>query len=88
MEDVDNLFLLRQTHASYIDLARGDLLYEGLVLWFYQAMDSGITEGLPTGLLEIATDLEYLPRDERLKLCSKLLNKLNEEGRGGCPGRC
>ena len=27
MENVDNLFLLRQAHGSYIDLVRGDLLY-------------------------------------------------------------
>ena len=77
-DEVDNLFLLMQAQASYLNLARDDFEPEGHVLWIYNAVNSGMIEGLPTELQKIATDLEHLSRNERLKCCSQFLNKLKE----------
>ena len=79
MEEVDNLFLLMLAQGSYLDLTGDDLTAEGFVLWIYHAVDTGTNEGLPTELLKSATVLEHLPRHERMKFCSHLLNKLKEE---------
>ena len=78
MEEVDNLFLLMLAQGSYLDLAGRDLGPEGHVLLVYNAVDSGMIEGLPKELQKFATDLEHLPRNERLKCCSVFLTKLKE----------
>ena len=77
-DDVDNLVLLVQALASYQDLASDDIGPEGFVLWIYNAVDSGMTEGLPMKYQKIVADLEHLSRNERLELCSEFLNNLKE----------
>ena len=76
MKEVNNLPLLMQAQTSYFDLDRDGLGYEGLVFWIYSCVNSGMIETLPTELLEIATCLESLSCEERLKRCSALLNDL------------
>ena len=77
-DEVDNLSLLMQALASYLDLASDDIGPEGFVLWIYHAVDSGMTEGLPMKCQKIVTGLEHLSRNERLEFCSEFLNKLKE----------
>lgn len=77
-EEVDNLFLIAQTLASYSDISGGDLRAEGYVFYVYHSVKFGMTESLPTALSKISEDLERLPQDERLKCCSMLVKEVKE----------
>ena len=77
-DQVDNLFLLMQALASYLDLASDDIGPEGFVLMIYNDVDSGMIEGLPMEYQKIVTSLKHLKRNERLEFCSEFLNKLKE----------
>lgn len=73
LDEVDNLSLLMQTFGSYVDLVKDDLGDEGLVLLLYFSVASGIKEGLPPELHDIAMELEGLSPTEQLNKCSLLL---------------
>ena len=56
LEEVDNLFLIAQTLASYSDISGGDLRAEGYVFYVYHSVKFGMTESLPTTLSKISED--------------------------------
>lgn len=78
MDEVDNLSLLILAQSSYLDIDKGGLGNEGLVLWIFNCVESEMVEALPTGLHQIATHLQSLSHEERKKLCSEFLDELNE----------
>ena len=79
MGDVDNLSLLIRAYSSYLDIDVNGLGNEGFVFWIFFCVESGIVEGLPTRLHEIASYLEPLSHEKRLECCSKFLVELNEK---------
>jgi hypothetical protein len=78
LDDVDNLHLLMQAYSAYVDLVHDELETEGLVLWLYHGVATGIIEGLPSRYRDIAMKLQKLGPDERLHLCSMLIRELSE----------
>lgn len=79
MGEVDNLFLLALAQSSYCDLDKGGLGNEGLVLWIFCCVEHGMIENLPTELHQIASHLQSLSHEKRMKRCSELLIELNEK---------
>jgi hypothetical protein len=73
LDEVDNLNLLMQTFGSYVDLINDDLGAEGLVFLLYFSVTSGVKEGLPPELHDIATELGGLSPNEQLNKCCLLL---------------
>jgi hypothetical protein len=73
LDEVDSLHLLLQAQSSLIDLKPDGLKAEGLVLLLYFSATSGMAEGLPPKLQEIATTLAVLAPSEQLEMCSALL---------------
>lgn len=80
MDEVDNLRLLMLAQSSYLDIDKGGLGNEGLVLWVFSHVNSGDVESLPKGWQEVASLMEPLSHYKRLKFCSERLKELNGGG--------
>lgn len=78
MEEVDNLDLLSQAHASYSVLSGKVIWPEGWVLWLYFSVVRELVEGLPEWETEVARMLERLSANDRLSLCSQLVNDFED----------
>lgn len=79
MDEVDNFHLLMLAQSSYLDIDKGGLGNEGLVLWVFSHVNSGDIESLPEDWQEIASRMEPLSHEVRLKVCSDWL----KEWKGG-----
>ena len=79
MREVDNLSLLMQAAASYLDLDETGLGSEGFFLFMYFCVDSGDTEGLSPDDFKTATALKQFSHNERLKFFSELLTDARQQ---------
>lgn len=75
MDEVDNVSLLMLALGSYLDVDNGGLGNEGLVLWVFSHVNSGDVESLPEDWQELASRMEPLSHDARLKICSEWLKE-------------
>ena len=82
-DEINNLDLLVSSAASYMDLAKDDLDIEGAALWAYVCAKLGISQDTPDHIRGVATRLESLNDDERLKVCLDWINIAHENSDGG-----
>lgn len=82
LDDVDNLNLLFQANATYVDITDDNLGNEGFVLWIYFVAVRGMKDGMPKKFRKFASNLENLDPDEQLRFCSEWLRELKEANVG------
>ncbi|RCW77701.1 hypothetical protein [Phyllobacterium bourgognense] len=79
-DEVDNLTLLTRAHGAYVDLTHTHIDPEGIVLWVYSCVTTGMAELLPSEFKDKIAALHKRNTDEKLRFCSRWLHELRNPG--------
>lgn len=78
LDDVDNLLLLMQCYDAYKDLTRANLGNEGLVFQLFLGANRQDQSASASQRDELIQKLAGIPEEDRLRLCSAFIIKLND----------
>ncbi len=83
LEEVDNLRLLVVAFSSYRDLVEEAVEFEpeGLVLLLYSMTVTGVSKDIPEDIRDLVGRIKDVPREQRLRYCSGLLESIKGTNR-------